>query len=194
MKNLTVISFSLITLFLSVGITSNISSSSSNQVYATLENTNDKITDSIKKTCPNYEGNGDIEGIVTDIIKACIVDNNQPPTTPGPDTKFPKNILDIEAVLQTNGGSGADIQIVDPTGRFLNSYFLSEEPNDRSVQDQFVVPIGDTYTVTVIGPGEEGFQINIESSSCKGTGSECQGTMGITKQSVNIQIENPPPS
>ena len=49
MKNLKVISFSLAMVFLGVVATSNISlSSSDNQAFATLENTDQKVTDSIR--------------------------------------------------------------------------------------------------------------------------------------------------
>ncbi len=82
MKNLKVISLSLIMIFLGVLATSNISlSSSDNQAYSTLENTDQKVIDSIKESCPNYEGNGDIKGLVTDILKACLGHSGQPPTT-----------------------------------------------------------------------------------------------------------------
>ena len=50
MRNLKVISICLVTLFLSVVIRSNLSSSSSNnQAYATLEGSNTKTVESIKK-------------------------------------------------------------------------------------------------------------------------------------------------
>ncbi|ALI37858.1 hypothetical protein NMY3_03676 [Candidatus Nitrosocosmicus oleophilus] len=68
-------------LYLSVTISSN-TSSSNNQAYASLNN---EINESIKKACPTYEGNGGIDGLVSDILKACLGHSNQPPTTPNPE-------------------------------------------------------------------------------------------------------------
>ena len=55
---------------------SNLSLTSNNQAFATIENNHNKITDSIKKACPNYEGDSNIKGLVSDMLKACLEHNN----------------------------------------------------------------------------------------------------------------------
>lgn len=58
-----------------------------NQSFASLES-NDRISDSVNKACPGYEGNSDIKGLINDILKACIdrVDNNPSPINPNQGT------------------------------------------------------------------------------------------------------------
>ena len=78
---------------------SNLSLSSNTQAFATIDDNNNKIADLIKKACPNYEGDGDIKGLATNIMKTCFHQGNQsPPTNRNPETTtFPENILEFEA-------------------------------------------------------------------------------------------------
>ena len=199
MKNLKVISFSFVVLFLSVVITSNISlSSSDNQAYATVENTDQEVSDSIKKACPNYESNNNnnIKGLVTDMLKACLHQGNQPPTTPGPNQgTFAQNIMQFTTQMlpgtDSNDVDTADIVITDTTSDLSKSYRIS--PSDRAHTDQFVIPIGDNYKVTVdvdsIKPSI--YEVVFQSFDCKQVNpniDECTGTMGTSTQSILVAL------
>ena len=113
---------------------SNLSLSSNTQALATIDDNNNKIADSIKKACPNYEGDGDIKGLATDILKACFHHGNQsPPTNPNPETTtFPENILEFEASVtvppMASQGIEANFTISDPTNNYLNTYSLMAGP------------------------------------------------------------------
>jgi len=87
----------------------------------------------------------------------------------------------------------ANVTISDPTGHFLNSYMLVDEPLSNTLQAQFVIPIGDTYTVTVTDAAGNPVLSDIQATNCVGDEIGCQGTMGDTIQRVDIDI-NPPPS
>ena len=142
-------------LIISFGIL-NTSFSSNNQAYATLED-NNKIVDSIKKVCPNYEGNGNIRGLASDIFEACLGHNNQPPATPGPNpTAFPHNYVNFvaTAVAFEDEAFEANITIRDNSSNYLQSYLLSVEGDDpttsnEKVTDEFVIPVGDEFGVSV---------------------------------------------
>jgi len=113
---------------------SNLSLSSNTQAFATIDDNNNKIVDSIKKACPNYEGDGDIKGLATNTLKACFHQGNQsPPTNPNPETTtFPKNILEFKALVTlppiASQGIEANFTISIPTNNYLNTYSLMAGP------------------------------------------------------------------
>jgi hypothetical protein len=98
-RNSTLLASVTALLFVSSFGISNLSLSSNTQAFATIDDNNNKIVDSIKKACPNYEGDGDIKGLATNILKACFHQCNQSsPTNPNPETTtFRKNILEFKA-------------------------------------------------------------------------------------------------
>ncbi len=83
-----------------------------------------------------------------------------------------------------------NIKIEDPTGHFSNSYSFSSSNGNHL--ERFVIPIGDTYTVTVTTPDRTDIPIIFVTNSCQITKNECQGTMGTTQQSVDLIIGRPP--
>jgi hypothetical protein len=124
-----------------------------NQVSASLEY-NDKISNSIKKVCPNFEGDGNINGLVSDLLKSCVGHSNEPPTTPGPDiepTNFDNNIVDFTARGEARTlGPSVDIVIADKPSNKLNSYTLILDPESDPTHDNFVIPVGDRFVVNAI--------------------------------------------
>lgn len=198
MRNLKVISICLVTLFLSIVITFNLSSSSSNnQAYASLENNNNEITESIKKACPNYEGNNnnDIKGLVTDILKACLPQGNQPPTAPDPNQgTFTRNILSFEGEFEPlEAGDTAKVVITDTTNDLSATYNL--DTRGLPVKDTFVVPVGANYqvdaTITSVEPYI--YTVTINSADCQQANlniGTCSGTMATTLQNVEVDIES----
>ena len=113
---------------------SNLSLSSNTQAFATIDDNNNKIADLIKKACPNYEGDGDIKGLATNIMKTCFHQGNQsPPTNRNPETTtFPENILESKASVTlppiASQGIEANFTISDPTNNYLNTYSLMTGP------------------------------------------------------------------
>ena len=83
-----------------------------------------------------------------------------------------------------------NIKIEDPTGHFSNSYSFSSSNADKI--QRFVIPIGDTYTVTVTTPDRTDIPISFVTNSCQLTKNVCQGTMENTQQSVAVIIGRPP--
>ena len=73
--------------------------SSYNQAFATIEN--NKFSDSIKKACLTYEGNGNINGLVSNVLKVCLNRGGVSEPSPGPNDPpyipLPQNValLDI---------------------------------------------------------------------------------------------------
>ena len=48
-----------------------------------------EIDEAIKKSCPTYEdNNNNIKDTVTDIIKSCLQQSQQPPTSPNPEPQI----------------------------------------------------------------------------------------------------------
>lgn len=184
MRNLKVISIYTFALFFSVAITSNSPTSflsTDNQVLASVAN--NKISDSIKIACPAYEGNGDINSLVADILKACISSSNQPPTTPNPDTtNFPRNILTLDASFGV-GVDEADIVITDAASQYSNSYSLFID--NTVLNDQFIIPVGDQYVITVT----EDVPVTFATNSCQQQGNTCTGTMTTSNQSITMVID-----
>jgi len=178
---------------------------SNNQAYATIEE-NNKITDSIKKACPNYEGNGNFKGLVTDIIKACLGNSNQPPSIPGPSpTAFPQNYVNFVAEADASGLEAfkANITIRDNSSNYLQSYLLSVDeefsPTDQ-VTDLFIIPVGDQFDVSVsLEPptDQSPYVVNVGSESCQQVPytTKCVGTMGVSNEhlSVGVGEMGPPP-
>lgn len=127
LQNATILAFIIGSLFVSSFGISSVSQSSRYHAYATLEDTNE-IVDSIKKACLNYEGNGNIKGLASDIFEACLGHNNQPPTTPGPNpTAFPHNYVNFLATAAAYDDEvfKANITIRDNSSNYLQSYLLS---------------------------------------------------------------------
>ena len=168
---------------MSVVIASNTSSQSTNsQAYATLDN-NNNIDQSIKKACPSYEGNKDIEDLVTDILNACLPYSNQPPTSPNPNpTKFDKNIMSFEGLA----GTSAKFVINDTNSQRSNSYDVGTED---FVQDEFVIPVGDRYQITAT-PRDSTANVTFESTECQQVAPNiCTGTMGTSKIFVQVEVK-----
>lgn len=195
MRNLKVISLYLVALLSSVVITSNTSSSSLslNDAFATIDNNND-ISDSIKKSCPAYQGNNNnnIKGLVTDILNACLPQGNQPPTTPDPNQgTFTRNMFTIEGDFDPQSdGDRAKVVITDATNDLSITYNLDGTP----VVDTFVVPVGANYQVVVTTTSETPgiYTVTFTSTDCQQANpniSTCSGTMGTTEQGVNVDIE-----
>ena len=177
MKHLKYASIFLATLYLSIAITSNTYNSSSNQAYA-LGNS---IDDSIKRACPNYEGtngNINIQGLVTNILKSCIPTSSQPSPSPNPGP-LSQNILQIKVVGPSaeNGGTGTVI-VTDTTTQDSSSFDMG-----GTVYNEFVIPIGDSYTVQV--QPDNGALYSIDSTDCQSSGdNSCSGIMSNSIQSV----------
>jgi hypothetical protein len=116
-----------------------------------------------------------IQSLVSGILKACLVDNNQPPTTPNPETiKFPTNYIEFGAnsLIQH---TQVNIVISDSTSQYSNTHELNFDGQDPSdVSDQFVIPLGDPYTVDVIFPAR------LELPPVSFAGSDCQQTSNYT--------------
>lgn len=189
MRNLKVISIGLAIIFLGVAITCNASSSSNNQAFASLDNNND-ISDSIKKLCPTYQSNNNnnIKGLVTDILKACIPQGNQPPpTTPDPtEGTFTRNILNFQGAFNAaEEFDTAKIVITDTTNDLSITYNLGGE-----VEDAFVVPVGANYQVdvTTSSASPNQYEVEILATDCRQVGDTCIGTMGTTLQSIRVNI------
>ncbi|MDF0681535.1 MAG: hypothetical protein P0116_11290 [Candidatus Nitrosocosmicus sp.] len=199
MRNLKIISLYLVALLSSVVITSNTSSSSLSlndafATFATIENNND-ISDSIRKSCPTYQGNNNnnIKGLVTDILKACLPQGNQPPTTPDPNQgTFTRNMFTIEGDFDPQSDEDrAKVVITDTTNDLSITYNLDGDP----VVDTFVVPVGANYQVVVTTTSETPgiYTVTFTSTDCQQTNpniSTCNGTMGTTEQDVNVDIES----
>ena len=109
-------------LFISSALTSNTSLNhlNNNQAYASIDIHNNfkEIGEKIKKACPAYQSNLDIniiKGLVTDVLKACLPNSNLPPTTPNPNPNpnVQNATLDFSAVNQ-----GPNLLII----RFLVSW------------------------------------------------------------------------
>ena len=118
----------------------NTSFSSNNQAYATLED-NNKIADFIKKACPNYEGNGNIKGLASDIFETCLGHNNQLPTTPSPNpTAFPHDYVNFvaTAVAYDDETFEANITIRDNSSNYLQSYLISVDGVDPTTSNEKV--------------------------------------------------------
>ena len=178
------ISILLVILYVTIVIPSNTSSQSfNNQVYALDK----EIDDAIKKACPTYQGNN-IKDLVTDIFKACIPDNTpSPPPTPNPNpTPLDKNIVEFT-------GSAADdsfgkIVITDTITQKSNSY----EVGGDGVSDEFVIPVGNNYkiTVTASDPGSVQAEFLINNNRClEETANTCFATMGSSEVFLNVNIE-----
>jgi hypothetical protein len=194
------ISVSIAILYVIIVITSNITPSqlSTNQAYA-LEN---KINDAIKKTCPTYESNNDndIKGAVSNIIKSCIPQSNQPSTPPNPNpdpnppntSPFPNNLFSFTASSQTT--EPLYIIITDSTSHYSNTYSLTE--TEVPIEDTIVIPVGDTYTIKATDyEGNVWSDTTFESNNCKtGTFGEfeyiCTGIMGTEPQHVSMTMTN----
>ncbi|ALI34497.1 hypothetical protein NMY3_00283 [Candidatus Nitrosocosmicus oleophilus] len=135
-----------------------------------------------------------IQSLVSGILKVCLGDNNQPPTTPNPETtKFPTNYIEFgaDSLIQD---TQVNIVVSDSTSQYSNTYELNFDGQDPAdVSDQFVIPIGDPYTVDVIFPaGLELPPVSFAGSDCQQTSTyTCSGTMGNTIQSISILISNP---
>ena len=197
MKHFKVISICLVTLFLSIAITSysSTSVSSNNQAFATLANNN--IDETIKKSCPTYQGNNpnNIQGLVTDILKACLHQGNvpQPPTDPDPNQgTFNSNIMDFESFSQGQRGEEATVkvEITDTTNGLSKSYEF-EIASGTPVTDLFVIPVGANYQASVsLSPIEaEGeFDVSFAGSDCQQNNNVCTGQMGTTEQSIELSI------
>ncbi len=134
------------------------------------------------------------QSLVSDILKACSGDNNQPPTTPNSETtKFPTNYIEFGAnslIQETQ----VNIVVSDSTSQYSNTYELNfDEQDPADVSDQFVIPIGDPFTVDVTFPaGLELPPVSFAGSDCQQTSTyTCSGTMGNTIQSISILISNP---
>ncbi len=196
MRHFKVISICLVTLFLSIAITSYSSTSifSNNQALATLAN-NDNIGESIKKVCPTYEGNNNnnIKGTVTNIIKSCLPQSGQPPTSPNPSPSPSPSPLDRNIVKFVATSQGPEvlstIVITDNTTQKSNTYDIIDE----QVQDEFVIPVGDTYQITVTpeDPNIEA-QITINGNDC-GSFSQpiiCTATMGSLGADLQVIVND----
>lgn len=184
---------------MSVYSISNISfSTSDNQAYGTLENTDHKISDSIKKACSKYEdnNNNNIKGLVTDILKACLPQDNQPPTTPGPNQgTFAQNIMEFSTQMlpgdQSNNADLAEIVITDTTSDLSKTYRIF--PGNFGHTDSFVIPVGDNYRVTVDVDSRipSIYEVVFQSFDCHQANpniDECTGTMGTSKQSILVAL------
>lgn len=185
---------------------SNVISQPKNQAFASIvDNDNGKIVDSIKKACPNYEGNGDIKGLITDIMKTCLYQGKTSDNSTNPDsetTTFPHNIMELHAsahVFDEHHIIDATITISDTTSNYLNSYHLTANGNlPAEVSDKFVIPVGDQFSMNVsakyIGPNppsphEQTLDISIISESCNPVSDTmCTGTMGISEEQISIIV------
>lgn len=163
-----------------------------NQVYATLGDSNSKMIDLIKKACPNYEGNGDIKGLVSDILKACLHqrDTSQPPTNPNPYTSpLDQNILQVYVT-----DAARDTSITVKTTDLITQKASITNFFDGGTSDEYyVIPVGDRYAVEITGdPDFDSTQVKFNSSDCTPFLSEasalCTGTMGDSMQYVGIEI------
>jgi hypothetical protein len=181
----------MVTIFLTTLLSSyTLTQSSNNQAFATLENNDNKIADSIKKVCPNYEDNGNIKDIVSNILKACLNrgDTSQPPTEPNPEplTPFDVNIMNFEA--NTPRDFNGNIIIKDESAQKQNVYDV-----EGQVRDQFVIPIGDEYVVNVAVP--DGTELQVEFSGSAGCSqisqinqTACKGIMGNSGVGLMINV------
>lgn len=178
---------------MTIVITSNITPSqlSTNQAYA-LEN---RINDAIKKSCPTYESNNDndIKSTVTNILRSCLTQSDQPPTSPNPSPSPSPSPLDRNIVKFVATSQGPEvlstIVITDNTTQKSNTYDIIDE----QVQDEFVIPVGDTYQITVTpeDPNIEA-QITINGNDC-GPFSQpiiCTATMGSLGADLQVIVND----
>ena len=185
MKHFKVISFSLVTLFLSIAITSysSTSVSSNNQAFATLDNT-DNIGESIKKVCPTYEGNGNINGLVSNVLKACVNRGGVSEPSPGPNDPpwipVPQNVIILEK--ERNSNYDITISILHSAARTTSQFDI----------DYFTMPVGLTYKIEANDPADP----NEEFTFRNGIGQDvdcieldrnsCTLEMGTTVQYIQI--------
>lgn len=166
--------------------------SPNNQAFATLEGNNNKIADSIKKACPDYEGSGNLNGLVTDILKACIGHNNQPPTTPGPNTEptnFDKNIMDFLASAAVPGTDDGIYKVIvtDKTANKLNSYTVIVGQDPSIIQDRFIIPVSDQFVVNVnndLGDLQTTVDFSGSTNCTQINATACSGIMADSPQKI----------
>ena len=170
-----------------------------------------KLSDKIKKVCPTYQENTDsnlIKGMVTNILKACLPNSHNPPTTPNPNPDpnlqyatmdfnvrlvpdFPSNVNVVTNIVlqwfnETSGGNEG-----------VREYNLQGNSDDGpSVHDEMQVPVGYTYLV-ILDDGP--IIIDKSTRNCSGIGKSCTGTMqegteGTYEVLISLNTLAPPPT
>ncbi len=178
--------------YITIVITSNTSAQLSTVQASLSEN---RINDAIKKACPTYEDNNDnnIKGAVSNIIKSCIPQSNQPPTSPNPDTSpLDQNILHVSIANDWD-----DTSITVTTTDLITQKASIQKVLGSEVKDlYYVIPVGDTYTVVVasdeeeFGPNQVTFISNDDCTLFPDIPS-CIGKMGDSMQTLGVKISPP---
>ena len=173
-----------------------------NQAYASIDIHNNfkEIGEKIKKACPAYQGNLDIniiKGLVTDVLKACLPNSHNPPTTPNPnpDPNLQNGTMDFSVRLipdfPSNVNVFADIVLqwfnkTSGDGGGLREYNLEGNSDDAlSAYDVLQVPVGYIYSVTL----NKGLLIiDKPTRNCSPLGDYCTGTMQKGTYPVSIYL------
>ena len=156
--------------------------SSDNQAFATIEN--NKISDSIKKACPTYQDNGNINGLVSNVLKACVNRGGVSEPSPGPNDPpwipVPQNVIILEK--ERNSNYDITISILHSAARTTSQFDI----------DYFTMPVGLTYKIEANDPADP----NEEFTFRNGIGQDvdcieldrnsCTLEMGTTVQYIRI--------
>lgn len=165
-----------------------------NQSFAFIES-NERISDSIKKACPDYEDNSDIKGLLNDILKACMarVDNNPPPINPDQGT-FDENTMTFSAFMYAEGQDDKAHVVLTDIARNLSKSYDVDAHTPLPPKSLFVIPIGDKYQVVanITSESDAFYTVNFNSDDCKQTNpylNYCTGTMDNSNQDVSVIIQ-----
>ena len=163
--------------------------SSYNQAFATIEN--NKFSDSIKKACLTYEGNGNINGLVSNVLKVCLNRGGVSEPSPGPNDPpyipLPQNValLDIGG-LEEGHTYELTVSILQSAGRF---YKVFESPYLTA----FAIPVGLTYKIEMNDQHDPKKSFIFHNVDCIDVDSNsCILTMGTSVQWAQIHPLFPP--
>ncbi|WP_148685686.1 hypothetical protein [Candidatus Nitrosocosmicus hydrocola] len=169
-------------IFLTTVLASNVVYSPDIQAFATIEDSNSEISDSIKKSCPTYEGNGNINSLVSDVLKACLNKDGGGVSEPTP-RPMPQNVALIDI----------DLPGVDDELRFKISAYGGLATDSwifvESAIDAYTLPVGTEYTIEITD--HEGLEFNVDFNGvdCKGGNTNtntCTQTFSTTVQHARI--------
>ena len=195
-------------LFISSALTSNTSLNhlNNNQAYASIDIHNNfkEIGEKIKKACPAYQGNLDIniiKGLVTDVLKACLPNSNLPPTTPNPNPNpnVQNATLDFSAVNQ--GPNYANYRFwyrgdrtqttQTPVGQVPVPFLIYfQGVQGAFIEERFTIPVGYQYQIQVIpnSVNNRGYFMVWEGDCTDSNQVICIGTMSENGNTVRMNI------
>ena len=154
-----------------------------------------RLAESIKKACPNYEGNGNINGLISNVLKACLNRGGVSEPWPGPNDPplitLPQNValLDI-GDLEQGHTYELTVSILEGPGKFVIGF---DKVFEGPYLTAFAIPVGLTYKIEMHDQGDPKKGFIFDNVDCIDVDSNsCTLTMGKSLQWAQIHPPFPP--